>query len=33
VILKVLEGSVSSADAVVHFLVPAAEFWDHIGFT
>jgi hypothetical protein len=32
-ILRIEEGSVSPQDAVVHFLVPARDFWKDIGFT
>jgi hypothetical protein len=32
-ILRVEEGSVSSDEGVVHFLVPARSFWEDIGFT
>jgi hypothetical protein len=31
--LEVVGGKIQHADEVVHFSVPAAEFWDDIGFT
>ena len=31
--LRVEGGAASPSDAVVHFLVPAARFWEDIGFT